>query len=81
MIGLLLIFFLVRGMVRIQSGRSGINIVRFNAFGNHRETKIMSKPNDRTDDHSRILCLTEPFDEGAVYFERVELKLMQVAQA
>ena len=32
MIGLLLIFFLVRGMVRIQSGRSGINIVRFNAF-------------------------------------------------
>jgi len=32
MIALLLIFFLVRGMVRIQSGRSGINIVRFNVF-------------------------------------------------
>ena len=32
MIVLLIIFFLVRGMVRIQSGRSGINIVRFNAF-------------------------------------------------
>jgi formate dehydrogenase subunit gamma len=32
MIVLLLIFFLVRGMVRIQSGRSGINILRFNAF-------------------------------------------------
>jgi len=32
MIALCLIFFLVRGMVRIQSGRSGINIVRFNVF-------------------------------------------------
>jgi formate dehydrogenase subunit gamma len=32
MIALLAIFFLVRGMVRIKSGRSGINIVRFNAF-------------------------------------------------
>jgi formate dehydrogenase subunit gamma len=32
MIALLLIFFLVRGMIRIQSGRSGINIVRFNVF-------------------------------------------------
>lgn len=31
MIVLLAIFFLVRGMVRIRSGRSGINIVRFNA--------------------------------------------------
>jgi len=34
----------------------------------------MSQPNDRTDNHSRILCLTEPFDEGAVYFELVELR-------
>ncbi len=32
MIALLAIFFLVRGMVRIRSGRSGINIVRFNTF-------------------------------------------------
>lgn len=32
MIVLLAIFFIVRGMVRIKSGRSGINIVRFNAF-------------------------------------------------
>jgi formate dehydrogenase subunit gamma len=32
MIALLVIFFLVRGMVRIRSGRSGVNIVRFNAF-------------------------------------------------
>jgi formate dehydrogenase subunit gamma len=32
MIVLLVIFFLVRGMVRIKSGRSGVNIVRFNAF-------------------------------------------------
>jgi formate dehydrogenase subunit gamma len=32
MIALLIIFFVVRGMVRIKSGRSGINIVRFNAF-------------------------------------------------
>jgi formate dehydrogenase subunit gamma len=31
MIVLLVIFFLVRGMIRIRSGRSGINIVRFNA--------------------------------------------------
>jgi formate dehydrogenase subunit gamma len=31
MIVLLAIFFLVRGMIRIRSGRSGINIVRFNA--------------------------------------------------
>jgi formate dehydrogenase subunit gamma len=32
MIVLLAIFFVVRGMVRIRSGRSGVNIVRFNAF-------------------------------------------------
>jgi len=32
MIVLLAIFFMVRGMVRIRSGRSGVNIVRFNAF-------------------------------------------------
>ena len=32
MITLLVLFFLIRGMVRIKSGRSGINIVRFNAF-------------------------------------------------
>jgi len=32
MIVLLLIFFLVRGMVRIKAGRSGVNIVRFTAF-------------------------------------------------
>jgi formate dehydrogenase subunit gamma len=32
MIVLLVLFFVVRGMVRIKSGRSGINIVRFNAF-------------------------------------------------
>ncbi len=32
MIVLLLIFFLVRGMVRIKGGRSGVNIVRFTAF-------------------------------------------------
>jgi formate dehydrogenase subunit gamma len=32
MIVLLAFFFLVRGMVRIRSGRSGINIVRFSAF-------------------------------------------------
>jgi formate dehydrogenase subunit gamma len=32
MIVLLIVFFLIRGMVRIQSGRSGINIVRFTAF-------------------------------------------------
>jgi len=29
---LLIVFYLVRGRVRIQSGRSGINIERFNAF-------------------------------------------------
>ena len=32
MIVLLAIFFVVSGMVRIRSGRSGVNIVRFNAF-------------------------------------------------
>lgn len=32
MIVLLLVFFLVRGMVRIKAGRSGVNIVRFTAF-------------------------------------------------
>lgn len=32
MILLLLVFYLVRGMVRIQSGRSGVNIIRFDAF-------------------------------------------------
>jgi formate dehydrogenase subunit gamma len=32
MLALLTIFYLARGMVRIQSGRSGINIVRFSAF-------------------------------------------------
>jgi len=32
MIVLLAMFFMIRGMVRIRSGRSGINIVRFNAF-------------------------------------------------
>ncbi len=32
MIVLLAIFFMVRGMVRIRSGRSGVSIVRFNAF-------------------------------------------------
>jgi formate dehydrogenase subunit gamma len=32
MIVLLAIFFMVRGMVRIRSGRSGVDIVRFNAF-------------------------------------------------
>jgi len=32
MLALLLVFYLARGMVRIESGRSGINIVRFNAF-------------------------------------------------
>jgi formate dehydrogenase subunit gamma len=31
-LALLFIFYLVRGMVRIESGRSGINIKRFNAF-------------------------------------------------
>jgi len=32
MLAVLIIFFFTRGMVRIESGRSGINIVRFNAF-------------------------------------------------
>ncbi len=32
MLAVLLIFYLTRGMLRIESGRSGINIVRFNAF-------------------------------------------------
>jgi formate dehydrogenase subunit gamma len=32
MLAVLIIFYLWRGMVRIESGRSGINVVRFNAF-------------------------------------------------
>jgi formate dehydrogenase subunit gamma len=32
MLALLIIFYLVRGMVRIESGRSGTNVVRFSAF-------------------------------------------------
>src|SRR5262252_554019 len=32
MLGLLLVFYLFRGMVRIQSGRSGRTLVRFNGF-------------------------------------------------
>jgi formate dehydrogenase subunit gamma len=32
MLALLIVFYLARGMVRIESGRSGTNIVRFNAF-------------------------------------------------
>ena len=32
MLAVLIIFYLVRGMVRMESGRSGINIVRFSAF-------------------------------------------------
>lgn len=32
MLAVLVLFYLVRGMVRIQSGRSGTKIVRFNAF-------------------------------------------------
>jgi formate dehydrogenase subunit gamma len=32
MLALLIVFYLWRGMVKIESGRSGINIVRFNAF-------------------------------------------------
>jgi formate dehydrogenase subunit gamma len=32
MLAVLIIFYLSRGMVRIASGRSGINVVRFNAF-------------------------------------------------
>jgi formate dehydrogenase subunit gamma len=32
MLAVLVVFYLTRGMLRIESGRSGINIVRFNAF-------------------------------------------------
>jgi formate dehydrogenase subunit gamma len=32
MLALLIIFYLIRGMVRLESGRSGVKIVRFNAF-------------------------------------------------
>jgi len=32
MLAVLIIFYLLRGMVRIKSGRSGVNIVRFSAF-------------------------------------------------
>src|SRR5215471_14648057 len=32
MLAVLIIFYLWRGMLRIESGRSGTNIVRFNAF-------------------------------------------------
>ena len=32
MLALLIVFYLIRGMVKIRSGRSGINIVRFNSF-------------------------------------------------
>jgi len=32
MLAVLIVFYLARGMIRIESGRSGINIVRFNAF-------------------------------------------------
>jgi formate dehydrogenase subunit gamma len=32
MLALLIVFYLARGMVRIESGRSGTNIVRFNVF-------------------------------------------------
>jgi formate dehydrogenase subunit gamma len=32
MLAVLIIFYLVRGMVRMQSGRSGVNIVRFSPF-------------------------------------------------
>lgn len=32
MLGVLVLFFLIRGMVRIEAGRSGRTIVRFNAF-------------------------------------------------
>jgi len=32
MLGVLILFFLIRGMVRIEAGRSGRTIVRFNAF-------------------------------------------------
>src|SRR5215467_12461454 len=32
MLAVLIVFYLTRGMVRIEAGRSGINIVRFNAF-------------------------------------------------
>ena len=32
MVALLIIFYLIRGMVKMESGRSGVKIVRFNAF-------------------------------------------------
>ena len=32
MLAVLIVFYLTRGMVRIEAGRSGINVVRFNAF-------------------------------------------------
>ncbi len=32
MLALLVVFYLMRGMVKIESGRSGRTIVRFNAF-------------------------------------------------
>jgi formate dehydrogenase subunit gamma len=32
MLALLITFYLIRGMIRIESGRSGVKIVRFNAF-------------------------------------------------
>src|SRR5688572_2829155 len=32
MLGLLVLFYLIRGMVRIEQGRSGRTLVRFNAF-------------------------------------------------
>src|SRR5215831_13807125 len=32
MLAVLIVFYLTRGMVRIEAGRSGINIMRFNAF-------------------------------------------------
>src|ERR1700742_4117630 len=32
MLVLLTVFYLIRGKIRIESGRSGINLVRFNAF-------------------------------------------------
>jgi formate dehydrogenase subunit gamma len=32
MLALLIVFYLIRGMVRLEAGRSGVNLVRFNAF-------------------------------------------------
>ena len=32
MLALLVVFYLIRGMVRIESGRSGRTVVRFNSF-------------------------------------------------